>query len=111
VHQYLMGADPSYAKSSWGERFRVLPEKVEALHGRSPHSEKVGVVPTTTAPSKKVTQPPPPGPVSFSDIPAGRVPPAISEVERLEKMDAVQLKRYLDTLSPDQLASYLSNFS
>jgi hypothetical protein len=113
LHQYLMQEDPAYAKLSWAERVAVLPSKVEALYGKSPHSDQVG---TVAAPPAKLApvpaKPAAPGvPLSMTDIAASGQPPAITEIEKLERMSPAQVQQHLLTLTPEALKDYLYQFS
>ena len=117
LHAHLLTQDPEYAKSSWGERFRLLPGKVEALYGVSPHAAQVGAVkqPPTTPPAPAPKAPPPAVstvPVSLSDIPAAGEPPAVDPVDELGRMSGAQLQAHILRLAsnPSKLQEYLGNF-
>jgi hypothetical protein len=108
-----MQEDPAYAKLSWAERVAALPGKVEALHGKSPHSDQVGTVAApSTRPTSAPAKPATPGvPLSMTDIAASGQPPAITEIEKIERMNPQQLQNFLMTLSQEDLKAYLLQFS
>ena len=117
LHDHLLKQDPEYAKSSWGERFRLLPGKVEALYGASPHAAQVGAVKQPpTAPPAPAPKAPPPAvstvPASLSDIPAAGEPPAVDPVDELSRMSGAQLQAHILRLAsnPSKLQEYLGNF-
>jgi hypothetical protein len=111
LHEYLMTTDPVYAKLGWSERMAMLPAKVEALHGASPHAQHVGAVtptaPVAKGPARKAT---PDIPLSHSDIVAGGTPPSANEVERIDKMSPVQLQQHLASMPLEDLRGYLTQF-
>lgn len=109
LHATLMKMDRLYASSSWYDRMKQLPEKVEALFGAS--FEKVEPVDTRGAAAKikNVVDAPP---TSLSEL-SGGSPPERNELEKIEDLQGNQLTAFFHKLSadPKRFEAYLRSVS
>ena len=106
LHATLMKMDRLYASSSWYDRMKQLPEKVEALFGAS--FEKVDTS-GAAAKIKAVVDAPP---TSLSEMNGG-VPPERDELEKIEDLQGNQLTSFFHKLSadPKRFEAYLRSVS
>lgn len=107
VHQYLMNTDSDYASKSWAERFKILPKRVEALHGKGPKAADNKVVDIDKAKQdagKTV-------PKSISDIQGGEAP-AGTDMEELEGMSPSSItEKMMNFKSEDDMEAYVRGLS
>lgn len=114
MHQMLMKSSAAYKAMPWAQRMEILPVKVEAVYGASPHSaRKTGAADATKSAADAIKGAALRRPASMSDIPGGEAP-AASEAERLEAMTAPQLQATIEGMAAkggDKLESFLRGVS
>lgn len=110
VYQMLTRTSAAYRAMPLAERMTLLPARVEALYGQSPHSaRKTDEADATKAAADAIGTAALRRPASLSDIPGGERP-AGSEAERLEAMTAAQLQATIEGIAakgPDKLEAFL----
>lgn len=109
LHATLMKMDRLYASSSWYDRMKQLPEKVEALFGAS--FEKVEKIDVSGAAAKIKTVVDAP-PTSLSEL-SGGSPPERGELEKIEDLQGNQLTAFMAKLAtdPKKFEAYLRSMS
>jgi len=109
LHATLMKMDRLYASSSWYDRMKQLPEKVEALFGAS--FEKVEKIDVSGAAAKikAVVNAPP---TSLSEL-SGGAPPERGELEKIEDLKGNELTAFMAKLATDpaKFEKYLRSIS
>ena len=110
VYQMLTRTSAAYRAMPLAERMALLPERVEALYGQSPHSaRKTDEADATKAAANAIGAAALRRPTSMSDIPGGERP-AASEAERLEAMTGPQLQATIEGIAAkgaDKLEAFL----
>lgn len=113
MHKVLMETDRDYARLSWFDRFKALPNRVRAAFGATaaPPAVAPALGATKAAATKAaatlqaVASAPP---TSLTDVPGG-LPAARSDVEKLEEMKPAELQAKLVELAavPGALDKFL----
>ena len=111
----MIKANPMSQSQTLSERFEKVVASVEAIYGKAelPDAYKPAKAPDTSieqvaAKAKAAVEKV--GtfkPKTLSDMPGGTTPPT-TERERIETMSPFELQRLMETMDPDQLASFIA---
>lgn len=108
MHKVLMETDRDYARLSWFDRFKALPNRVRAAFGATaaPPAVAPALGATKAAATLQAVASAPP--TSLTDVPGG-LPAARSDVEKLEEMKPAELQAKLVELAavPGALDKFL----